>query len=56
MKSKYRILLPDILFVAEVKQEELKGLSSGQSIQVKIKNSDPWEDILILEPIKGNRV
>jgi len=53
MKSRYRILLTDILFVTEVKQEDLKGLSSGQSIQVKVKKSDPWEDLLVLEPVRG---
>jgi exoribonuclease-2 len=53
MKSRYRILLTDILFVTETKQEDLKGLSSGQSIQVKVKKSDPWEDLLVLELVKG---
>lgn len=52
MKSRYRILLTDILFVTEIKQEALKGLSSGESVQVKVRKADPWEDILVLEPVK----
>ena len=54
LKSRYRILLTDILFVTEVKQEDRKGLSPGQPIQVKVKKSDPWEDLLVLEPVKEN--
>jgi len=49
MKSKYRILLTDLLLVVEMKRLEGQDFSAGQSIVVKIKRSDPWNDFLKVE-------
>jgi exoribonuclease-2 len=49
LKSKYRILITDLLIVTEIKQAPLRGLASGESIRVKVTKSDPWEDVLGLE-------
>jgi len=49
MKNRCRILMTDFLFVAEMKKENGKGFSEGQSIMVRVKKSDPWNDVLKVE-------
>jgi exoribonuclease-2 len=49
MKSKCRILLPDLLLVAEMKIGNGQKFSEGQKIVVRIKKSDPWGDLLRVE-------
>jgi exoribonuclease-2 len=49
MKSNYRIILMDHLFVAEMKREPDHDFQPGQDIKVRIKKIDPWNDILKLE-------
>jgi exoribonuclease-2 len=49
MKSKCRILLPDLLLVTEMKRENGQNFSEGQKIMVRIKKSDPWGDLLKVE-------
>ncbi len=49
LKTKYRIVLKDFLFQAEIKKEEGLLLMPGADIWVKVKKVDPWEDILQLE-------
>jgi exoribonuclease-2 len=49
LRNRYRILLTDFLFVAEVKKENSQEFHEGQQIMVKIKKSDPWNDLLNLE-------
>jgi exoribonuclease-2 len=49
MKKKYRILLKDFLFMAELKREYGLNFSGGERIQVKIKRVDPQNDLLKLE-------
>jgi exoribonuclease-2 len=46
IRNKYRVLLPDVLLIAEVKRENGQSLHEGQEITVKIRKSDPWEDYL----------
>jgi exoribonuclease-2 len=46
LRNKYRVLLSDVLLVAEVKRENGQNLHEGQAILVKIRKSDPWEDYL----------
>lgn len=49
LKNRYRILLMDFLSVVEMKGESGLTLSEGQMIQVKVKKSDPWNDVLKVE-------
>jgi exoribonuclease-2 len=49
LKNRYRILLMDFLFVMEMKGESGLSLSEGQMIQVRVKKSDPWNDVLRVE-------
>ena len=46
IRNKYRVLLTDVLLIAEVKRENGQSLHEGQEIMVKIRKSDPWEDYL----------
>ena len=46
IRNKYRVLLSDVLLIAEVKRENAQNLHEGQEIMVKIRKSDPWEDYL----------
>jgi len=49
LKSKYSIILPDFLFVADLPAVNGPELSPGEQIRVDVKRSDPWDDVLILE-------
>ena len=49
MKGRYRIVLTDPLFVAELKREAGHDFSQGDRIMVRVKKSDPWGDMLKLE-------
>ncbi len=49
MKNRFRIFLPDFLFVAEIKRENGQDFSPGKSIMVRVKKSDPWNDLLSIE-------
>ncbi|MCU0594214.1 MAG: ribonuclease catalytic domain-containing protein, partial [Desulfobacterota bacterium] len=46
IRNKYRVLLTDVLLIAEVKRENGHNLHEGQEVMVKIRKSDPWEDYL----------
>lgn len=46
IRNKYRVLLSDVLLIAEVKKENGQNFHEGQEIMVKIRKSDPWEDYL----------
>jgi exoribonuclease-2 len=46
IRNKYRILLTDVLMVAEVKRENGQNFHEGQEITVRIRKSDPWEESL----------
>lgn len=49
MRDRSRLLLPDLLLLADLKKEDGQQLSEGQRIQVRIRKADPWEDVLRLE-------
>ena len=49
MKKKYRILLTDFLLVTEMKRENGPDFIEGDHLMVRIKDSDPWNDILRIE-------
>jgi exoribonuclease II len=49
MRNRSRLLLPDLLLVVEMKKENGQELFEGQKIQVRIRKSDPWEDVLRVE-------
>ncbi|MDP6178730.1 MAG: ribonuclease catalytic domain-containing protein [Desulfatiglandales bacterium] len=49
MKKKYRILLTDFLLVAEMRRITGQNFSEGERIMVRVKKSDPWNDLLSLE-------
>lgn len=46
IRNKCRVLLSDVLLIAEVKKENGQNFHEGQEIMVKIRKSDPWEDYL----------
>ncbi|MFP4086238.1 MAG: RNB domain-containing ribonuclease [Desulfobacteraceae bacterium] len=52
LKRKYRILLEDVLMIADLKRQNGIILSQGQKIRVRVKKADPWEDMLTLEYVK----
>jgi len=49
LRSKYLVILMDLLFVAELPLVSMRELSPGEQITVIVKRSDPRADILILE-------
>ncbi len=49
LKNKYRIVLPDVLLVAEIKKKPGMIFSPGTEIWVKVKKADPWKDLIKLE-------
>ena len=51
LKNKYRVVLTDVLMIADLKRKDGIILSQGQEISVEVKKADPWEDIIILEYI-----
>jgi exoribonuclease-2 len=48
LKARYRVVLPELLMVAELKRQNGVILSRGQGILVKVKKAEPWEDVLEL--------
>jgi len=48
LRSKYLVILTDLLFVAELPLENAHELSPGDEIEVAVKRSDPRADILTL--------
>lgn len=49
LRSKYLVILIDLLFVAELPSVSTHELSPGEEITVAVKRSDPRADILSLE-------
>lgn len=49
MKSRYRLLLPDLLFAVEMKRQNGQDFQEGQPVKVRINKSDPWNDVLKVE-------
>lgn len=49
LRSKYRIVLRDILLVTEMERIEGEELIGGQEVLVRIKKADPWNDRLQVE-------
>jgi len=49
LRSKYLVILTDLLFIAELPLTSMRELSPGEHITVTIKKSDPRADILILD-------
>jgi len=49
LRSKYLVILTDLLFVAELPLVSMRELSPGEQITVTVKRSGPRADILILE-------
>ena len=49
MKDRYRILLTDFLLVEYLRKQNDLKFNEGERITVKIKQSDPWNDKLVLE-------
>jgi exoribonuclease-2 len=48
LRSKYLVILTDLLFVAELPLEKTQELSPGEEIEVVVKRSDPRADVLTL--------
>jgi exoribonuclease-2 len=49
LKYKYLIILTEFLFVADLPTGGGLELLPGEEIQVVVKKSDPWDDVLVLE-------
>lgn len=49
MRSRYRIVLRDILLVTEMDRIEGEEFTGGQEVMVRIKKADPWNDRLQVE-------
>jgi len=54
MKTRYRVIMTDCLYVTEMKKEPGMDFKAGMNITVRIKKSDPREDILKVEPTGKN--
>ncbi len=46
LKTKYRIIINDLLLVAEINKQEGVILSPGEKILVEVKSVDPWDDLV----------
>ena len=51
LASRYRILLTDFLMVVEMKRQSGQLFSEGEAITVRVKKSDPWNDVLAVEAV-----
>ncbi len=49
LRKRYRIVICDLLLIAEIKQRSGIILSPGTEIKVKVRNADPWRDIVGLD-------
>ena len=49
MKNRYRIIIKDYLYVLEMKREAGQNFKAGTELMVKIKKSEPREDLLKVE-------
>lgn len=49
LKNRYRLLLPDLQLVVEMKRQNGQNFQEGQHFQIKICKSDPWNDLLKVE-------
>jgi exoribonuclease-2 len=52
LRSKYLVILTDFLLVGELPITSGLELSPGEEIGVVVKRSDPWDDLLVLEPAR----
>lgn len=52
LKTKYRLVVPDFLLIAEVKRPNGLLLRPGQEILVELRKADPWNDVLELAFVK----
>jgi len=53
LKTKYRIVVNDLLLVIEIKRQDGIILTPGEEILVEVKSADPWDDLLKLSYIKS---
>ena len=49
LMNKYRIVFKDFFFVSEIKRRNGIILNPGEEILVKVKQVDPWDDLLELQ-------
>ncbi|MBN1848105.1 MAG: RNB domain-containing ribonuclease [Deltaproteobacteria bacterium] len=57
LKTKYRVILKDFLFMVEMKRKEEQVFSPGDHVHIQVIQSEPWDDILKLEfahPLKDS--
>ncbi|MEJ2724370.1 MAG: RNB domain-containing ribonuclease [Deltaproteobacteria bacterium] len=52
LTNRYRLLLTDFLMVVEMKRQSGQLFSEGQAITVRVKKSDPWNDVLLVEAVE----
>lgn len=51
LHNRHRILLTDVMLVADLKRKNGRNLEPGSRIHVAVEKSDPWEDILVLNQV-----
>ncbi|MFW6147821.1 MAG: RNB domain-containing ribonuclease [Thermodesulfobacteriota bacterium] len=49
LRSKYLVILTDLLFIGDLQVPNSREISPGEKITVAVKKSDPHTDVLILE-------
>jgi exoribonuclease-2 len=49
LKTKFRVIMKDFLFMAEMKRKDRQDFTPGQEISVRVIQSEPWDDVLKLE-------
>ena len=52
LSNRYRLLLTEFLMVVEMKRQSGQLFSEGQAITVRVKKSDPWNDVLLVEAVE----
>jgi exoribonuclease-2 len=52
LTNRYRLLLSEFLMVVEMKRQSGQLFSEGQALTVRVKKSDPWNDVLLVEAVE----
>jgi len=55
LKTKYRVIMKDFLFMVEMKRKEGQVFSPGDHVTIKVVQSEPWDDTLKLEFIHPSK-
>jgi exoribonuclease-2 len=53
LKTKYRVIMKDFLFMVEMKRKEEQIFSPGDNVTIQVIQSEPWDDILKLDYVRS---